>query len=140
MVWLERRAGEEELTSVEAWGDLTRMRRQLEGKEEVTEQEWKEAREMVVDTTKGEHQTTYGPSAGIISSGGGLHELDELDELGRRGMPGRGGVGRAWPSWRTRLTCCVPSPLRPKAGTAERLYEDLSSPFSLLCVSLHLGR
>ena len=64
MVWLERRAGTEELTSVEAWGDLTRMRSQLEGKQEVSEDEWKQAREMVVDTTKGQlsHTRTHSPS------------------------------------------------------------------------------
>ena len=44
----------EELSSVEAWGDLPKFRAQLEGKEEVTEAEWTEARTMKVDTTKGE--------------------------------------------------------------------------------------
>ena len=39
---------------MEAWGDLPKFRAHLEGKEEVTEAEWAEARTMKVDTTKGE--------------------------------------------------------------------------------------
>lgn len=57
-MWIERRADwkpdEEGLTSVEAWGNLKKFRDQLEGKKEVTDKEWEEARRMAVDTKKGE--------------------------------------------------------------------------------------